>query len=148
MFACRAPHAAYVVITKRRTRNQSELELYAKEAASFMAGHSRHAPSVACRGTLARWHASLRQSVFVCRSNAGLTGTRHGTQLPPQEPSDGWLGTRPGQPSLKPGPMPLSGLKPEPKPLEGFRLQPTLKGVLNPNPLDRERVRRRSRTRA
>jgi uncharacterized protein (DUF1330 family) len=31
--------AAYVVITKTRTRNPSELELYAKEAPTFMAGH-------------------------------------------------------------------------------------------------------------
>jgi uncharacterized protein (DUF1330 family) len=30
---------AYVVITKTRTRNPSELELYAKEAPTFMAGH-------------------------------------------------------------------------------------------------------------
>jgi uncharacterized protein (DUF1330 family) len=30
---------AYVVITKTRTRNPSELELYAKEGPSFMAGH-------------------------------------------------------------------------------------------------------------
>lgn len=30
---------AYVVITKTRTRNQSELELYAKYAPAFMAGH-------------------------------------------------------------------------------------------------------------
>ena len=102
----------------------------------------------ACRGPLARWPASLRQSVFVCRSNAGLTGTRHGTQLPPQEPSDGWLGTRPGQPSLKAEPVLLEGLKPEPRPLEGFRLQPRSREFLNPNPLDRERVRRRSRTSA
>jgi hypothetical protein len=68
----------------------------------FMVGCAR---LVACCGTLARWHASFRQSVFVCRSNAGLTGTQHGTQLPPQEPSDGWLGTRPGQPSLKAEPV-------------------------------------------
>src|SRR5271167_1343392 len=32
--------AAYVVITKTRTRNPSELALYAKEAPAFMAGHS------------------------------------------------------------------------------------------------------------
>jgi uncharacterized protein (DUF1330 family) len=32
--------AAYVVITKTRTRNQSELDLYAKKAPVFMAGHS------------------------------------------------------------------------------------------------------------
>ncbi len=31
--------AAYIVITKTRTRNQSELDLYAKEAPNFMAGH-------------------------------------------------------------------------------------------------------------
>jgi uncharacterized protein (DUF1330 family) len=30
---------AYVVITKTRTRNPSELELYAKQAPTFMAGH-------------------------------------------------------------------------------------------------------------
>jgi hypothetical protein len=30
---------AYVVVTKTRTRNPSELELYAKEAPTFMAGH-------------------------------------------------------------------------------------------------------------
>ncbi len=31
---------AYVVITKTRTRNQSELDLYAKQATTFMAGHA------------------------------------------------------------------------------------------------------------
>ena len=31
---------AYVVITKTRTRNPNELELYAKNAPAFMAGHS------------------------------------------------------------------------------------------------------------
>ena len=31
---------AYIVITKERTRNQSELDLYAKEHASFIAGHA------------------------------------------------------------------------------------------------------------
>jgi uncharacterized protein (DUF1330 family) len=31
--------AAYIVITKTRTRNQSELALYAKQAPTFMAGH-------------------------------------------------------------------------------------------------------------
>jgi uncharacterized protein (DUF1330 family) len=31
---------AYVVITKTRTRNQSELDLYAKQATGFMTGHS------------------------------------------------------------------------------------------------------------
>jgi uncharacterized protein (DUF1330 family) len=30
---------AYVVITKTRTRNRGELDLYAKEAPAFMAGH-------------------------------------------------------------------------------------------------------------
>jgi uncharacterized protein (DUF1330 family) len=30
---------AYVVITKTRTRKQSELDLYAREAPRFMAGH-------------------------------------------------------------------------------------------------------------
>src|SRR5271169_1668664 len=30
---------AYVVITKTRTRNRSELDLYAKQAPAFMAGH-------------------------------------------------------------------------------------------------------------
>jgi hypothetical protein len=32
--------AAYVVITKTRTRSQSELDLYAKKAPVFMAGYS------------------------------------------------------------------------------------------------------------
>jgi uncharacterized protein (DUF1330 family) len=32
--------AAYVVITKTRTRNQDELALYAKQAPEFMAGHA------------------------------------------------------------------------------------------------------------
>jgi uncharacterized protein (DUF1330 family) len=31
--------AAYVVITKTRTRNREELDLYAKQATTFMAGH-------------------------------------------------------------------------------------------------------------
>ena len=31
--------AAYIVITKTRTRNQNELDLYAKQAPTFMAGH-------------------------------------------------------------------------------------------------------------
>ena len=31
--------AAYVVITKTRTRNRDELDLYAKRGAVFMAGH-------------------------------------------------------------------------------------------------------------
>jgi uncharacterized protein (DUF1330 family) len=31
--------AAYVVITKTRTRGQSKLELYAKQAPAFMSGH-------------------------------------------------------------------------------------------------------------
>ena len=31
--------AAHVVITKTRTRSQSELELHAKQALAFMAGH-------------------------------------------------------------------------------------------------------------
>jgi uncharacterized protein (DUF1330 family) len=30
---------AYVVITKTRTRNRSELDLYAQQARTFMAGH-------------------------------------------------------------------------------------------------------------
>ena len=30
---------AYVVITKTRTRNRDELDLYAKQATTFMAGH-------------------------------------------------------------------------------------------------------------
>jgi uncharacterized protein (DUF1330 family) len=42
--------AAYVVITKTRTRNQSELDLYAKQARTFMAGHAAtyHARFGAC----------------------------------------------------------------------------------------------------
>jgi uncharacterized protein (DUF1330 family) len=32
--------ATYIVITRLRTRNASELELYAKEAPAFMAGHT------------------------------------------------------------------------------------------------------------
>jgi uncharacterized protein (DUF1330 family) len=32
--------AAYVIITKLRTRNPSELELYAKERPNFLRGHS------------------------------------------------------------------------------------------------------------
>jgi uncharacterized protein (DUF1330 family) len=31
--------AAYVIITKTRTRNREELDLYAKQAPAFMAGH-------------------------------------------------------------------------------------------------------------
>jgi uncharacterized protein (DUF1330 family) len=31
---------AYVVITKTRTRNRDELDLYAKQAPSFMSGHA------------------------------------------------------------------------------------------------------------
>jgi uncharacterized protein (DUF1330 family) len=32
--------AAYIVITRVRTRNQAELALYAKEAPAFLAGHN------------------------------------------------------------------------------------------------------------
>ena len=81
---------AYVVITKTRTRDEGQLELYAREAPAFMAGHAAT--------FLARFGACE------VKEGAGVEGVAI-IEFPTFAEAKAWY-EKPGVPGSKPAPFP------------------------------------------